>query len=72
MKITYDSDADAMYIELKKSEVDKTKEIDLNTKVDYDDKGNLIGIEILFVKERMPHLLEDKNIQIKEIINHEK
>jgi uncharacterized protein YuzE len=72
MKITYDSDADAMYIELKKAEVDKTKEIDLNTKIDYDKQGNLIGIEILFVKERMPHLLDNKNIKIEEIINHEK
>jgi uncharacterized protein YuzE len=63
MKMHYDPDADAMYIELVKSEVEKTKKIDENTLLDYDKKGNVIGVEILFVKERMPEFLEDVTIE---------
>jgi len=46
MKIKYDSDADAMYIKLKDSKVHKTKEVDENTILDFDEKGQLIGVEM--------------------------
>ena len=59
MKIRYDPDADAMYIRLSDEEIDKTRKIDDNTILDYDKKGQLVGIEILFVKERMPTLLKE-------------
>ena len=59
MKIRYDPDADAMYIRLSDEEIDKTLKIDDNTILDYDKKGQLVGIEILFVKERMPTLLKE-------------
>jgi len=68
MKITYDNEADALYIKLKESEVHKTKEVDENTILDYDKNGDLIGIEILFVKERMPSLLEGlKDVKVENI-----
>lgn len=68
MKITYDNEADALYIKLKESEVHKTKEADENTILDYDRNGNLIGIEILFVKERMPSLLKSlKDVKVENI-----
>ena len=63
MKITYDPDADAMYIRLKEGKVNKTKEVDKNTILDYDKDGNVIGIEILFVKERMPQLLKEFKVE---------
>ncbi len=66
MKITYDPDADAMYIKLKECEVATTREIDENTIADYDKDGNVIGIEILFVKERIPSLL--KEIQVENML----
>lgn len=66
MKIRYDPDADAMYIRLDDGKVETTREIDDNTILDYDKSGNLVGIEILFVKERMPHLL--KEIQVENLI----
>ena len=66
MKITYDKEADALYIKLKEYAVDKTKEVDKNLIVDYDKAGEIIGIEILFVKERMPRLLND--IQVENLI----
>ncbi len=52
MKITYDKDADAMYIELTNKKFSKCKEIDKNTILDLDDEGNVIGIELLFVSKR--------------------
>jgi uncharacterized protein YuzE len=66
MKIRYDSDADAMYITLDDGEIVETRKVDDNTLLDYDKEGKLIGIEILFVRERMPHLL--KEIQVENMI----
>jgi len=63
MKATYDSEADAMYITVRKAKVEKTKAIDRNTIVDFDNKGNVIGIELLFVKERIPSLLKEIPVQ---------
>ena len=64
MKITYDSDADAMYIYLdEKTEVDRSKEISKDMIVDYDKRGNIIGVELLFVKEKRPELLKQINVE---------
>mgnify|MGYP001590940913 CR=1 FL=1 len=54
MKITYDKDADAMYVELTDKKFSKCKEIDRNTILDLDAEGNVIGIELLFVTKRFP------------------
>ena len=51
MKINYDHDADAMYIKLKSGEFDHNKKVDKYTIIDYDEKDNILGIEVLFVKE---------------------
>ncbi len=63
MKIRYDPDADAMYVSLRKDKVDTTKEIDENTIIDFNKKGEVIGIEILFVKERNPRLLRELKVE---------
>ena len=63
MKIRYDAEADAMYIKLKEGVVDHTKEIDENTIVDFDKEGMVIGFEILFVKEKNPHLLREVQVE---------
>ena len=63
MKIRYDSDADAMYITFRDDKVDHTKEIDKNTIVDFDKNNQVIGIEILFVKERNPGLLREFQVE---------
>ena len=67
MKIRYDPDADAMYITLRESEVASTKKIDKTTIVDYDKDGQLIGVEILSVKETNPNLL--KEIQVENLVS---
>ncbi len=64
MKITYDSDADAMYICLdEEAKVERTKEIERDVIVDYDNQGNVIGVELLFVKEKRPELLRQIKVE---------
>ncbi len=54
MEIDYDKEADAMYIEFRKGEFAKNKKIDDFTIIDLDDKGNILGIELLEVSKRIP------------------
>jgi len=54
MNITYDQDADAVYIELAKGKFGKNQKIDDLTILDLDKKGRVLGIEILDASERMP------------------
>lgn len=54
MKITFDKEADAMYIEFSTEEFATNKKIDDETIIDLDKNGKMIGIELLNVKERMP------------------
>ncbi|MCK4554548.1 DUF2283 domain-containing protein [Candidatus Parcubacteria bacterium] len=54
MIIEYDKIADALYISLKKSKVDKTIKMKDRLLVDVDKKGNTIGIEILDVSRQLP------------------
>lgn len=67
MKIDYDPDADAMNINLKKGDVAKTVKLEDNVLVDLDKSGEILTIEILFVKERNPEIL--KAFKIKEAIS---
>jgi len=57
MRITYDKDADAMYIRLANGEFDKNREVHEGIILDLDQQGRLLGIEILDVSTRYP--LED-------------
>ena len=54
MEISYDKEADAMYIELRDGEFAKNKKIDDFTIIDLDKDGNIPGIELLEVSKRMP------------------
>lgn len=47
MKIEYDRYAKALYIRLQEKERSRTVEINEKLNLDMDEKGNLIGIEIL-------------------------
>ena len=46
-KVKYDPTADALYIKIKEDKIKDTAEIDTNIIVDYNEKGEIIGIEIL-------------------------
>ncbi|HLC63126.1 MAG TPA: DUF2283 domain-containing protein [Candidatus Nanoarchaeia archaeon] len=63
MKIKYDADADAMYILLREDKRDHTKQIEKDIIADFNKEGQVIGVEILFVKEKNPELLEKFQIE---------
>lgn len=58
MKVTYDPEADAMYIYLSKGEITNTKEISPGVIADYAGK-KLLGIELLDASDK----LEKKNLK---------
>ena len=53
MKITFDKEADALYIELGNGEFAKNRIIDEDTIIDLDKNENILGIEILNVSKRV-------------------
>ncbi len=54
MEIRYDREADAVYIRIGGGKVAESEEVDDGVIVDYDEKGNVIGIEILeFSKKKI-------------------
>jgi len=54
MEISYDKEADAMYITLRKAVFNNNKKVDDFTIVDFDKEGNIIGIEFLEASKRIP------------------
>lgn len=56
MEISYDRKADAMYIEFAPGEFHKNKKIDDFTVIDLDEKGKILGIELLEVSKRIPKM----------------
>ena len=70
MKITFDKEADAIYIEFSSGEFASNKKIDDNTIIDLDKDGNILGIEILSVSKRMPNDFLS-NVTIKNLISAE-
>ncbi len=53
MRMHYSKAADAIYIRLKEDPIYNTDEIAPDIIMDYDDKGNVIGIEILSASEKV-------------------
>jgi uncharacterized protein YuzE len=49
MKIQYDAAVDAMYIQLTDKPFHKMKNINDDVNLDFDEQGNVIGIELLYV-----------------------
>lgn len=54
MKIRYDKEADAMYIEFQKGKFAQNKKIDDFTIIDLDKNGKMLGIELLDASKRIP------------------
>jgi uncharacterized protein YuzE len=52
MKIEYSKEADAIYVYFKGEFVASSKEIEDGVVIDFDKKGQLIGIEVLDVSQR--------------------
>ena len=53
MKITYDPEADALYIRLREVELADSMDVEEGVTVDLDNEGHIAGIEILDASKRM-------------------
>ena len=55
MRITYDPEADALYIELRQAMPADSRDIEEGVTANLDPDGHVIGIEVLHVRERLGH-----------------
>jgi len=53
MKISYDPNADALYIQFQEGKVGKTKKVEEGILIELDNSGKIFGIEIIGLSERM-------------------
>ena len=53
MRIEYDNEADALYIQLRDAEVDDNIDIEEGVTVDLDGKRHIVGIEILDASKKL-------------------
>ena len=60
MRIEYDKEADALYIQLREANVDDNIDIEEGVTVDLDEKKHIVGIEILDAS---------KKLSLKDIVN---
>jgi uncharacterized protein YuzE len=64
MKIEYSKEADAIYVYFKEEFVATSREIEDGVVIDFDEKGLLIGIEVLDVSQRFsPSDIANINIE---------
>lgn len=54
MKMHYDEKADALYLRLDDSKIVDSKEIQPGIVLDFNAENQVVGIEVLGVKERVP------------------
>lgn len=66
MRISFDPDANALYIYLHDSKVVESEEVSPGVTCDFDDRNQLVGIEILAVKQRTPEELKSINLPFEE------
>ncbi len=66
MKIEYSKDVDALYIRLREAKISDSMDIEEGVTVDLDDKGHIVGIEILDASEKL-ELSELVNISIENL-----
>ena len=52
MKLEFDPQADAVYLELTEAEVEESREVQSGVILDYDAEGQVVGIEVLGVSKR--------------------
>lgn len=54
MKMHYDQKTDALYLRLDDSKIIESAEVQPSIVLDYDANNQVVGVEILRVKERVP------------------
>ena len=64
MKMHYDEKSDALYLRLDESKIIESEEVQPGIVLDYNDNKQVVGVEILRVKERVP-LADLKHLDFK-------
>ncbi|MBM4122532.1 MAG: DUF2283 domain-containing protein [Nitrospira sp.] len=54
MKVHFDEKADAIYLRLDDSKIIESEEVQPGVVLDYNDQNQIVGVEILRVKSRVP------------------
>ena len=54
MRVRTDAAADALYIRLEESAIVESEEVSPGVILDFDEGGQVVGIEILNVRQRLP------------------
>lgn len=54
MKLKIDREADALYLTLDESPASESEEVSPGIIVDYNDKNEVVGIEMLYLSKRVP------------------
>ena len=52
MKLEFDPQADAAYLEISDAEIETTRQLEPGIIVDYDAQGHIVGIEVLSISKR--------------------
>ena len=52
MKLEFDPEADAVYLEIADADVERSEQIKPGVVIDYDIDGNVVGVEVLYVSKR--------------------
>ncbi|MCE7938161.1 MAG: DUF2283 domain-containing protein [Chloroflexi bacterium CFX6] len=55
MRLKVDQQADALYLTLSEDPAVRTEEVAPGILVDYDDAGQVVGIEMLYLSKRAPN-----------------
>jgi uncharacterized protein YuzE len=58
MKLEFDPQADAIYLELMEADVEESKEIQPGIILDYTVEGQIVGIEVLYISQRTQQSLK--------------
>ena len=63
MKLHFDDEANALYLRLDDSKIIESEEVQPGIVLDFDERGEVVGIEILHVKDRVP-LVDLRRVQL--------
>jgi uncharacterized protein YuzE len=53
MKTTYDHEANALYVQFSDEKIDRTEELRPGIILDFDNRGHIVGIEMLDAKQQL-------------------
>lgn len=56
MKLSVDKEADALYLRLDNSRIVETEEVSPGVMLDFNEAGEVVGVEMLYLSRRSPNL----------------